>query len=460
MKIMEEDTVIKGLCKIKKLILNDDNFQLYYTNLNTFVIFTTKEMVDYWTREFEIENVFNYWDSDIYFYVSHKQSLISSLEKGPFPINRYQLEDFAIAYMGIDHNVSIEKSLFIEELTLILPNKDVDITMDNETVFGYWLTGGSKISIENTNSIEEKVKWLPEGLHVFFKEIGCLSIIGEVDDDEDFDLLIKEDNEEKTNKIKRKPMPQEPFRLIGRPSLEKFFNENIVNILKNPQAYKRVGIDSPGGVLLYGKPGCGKTFAVERLVEYLGFPVFRITSANVGSKFIHETGRLIGKTFDDAIKNSPSVVVIDELEAFCSSRKEGSWECHIEEVDEFLRKIPEAIEKNVLVIGMTNLIDLVDEALRRRGRFDHLIEVESASLLEIESLLKAKFETLPIFNDVDSKEIAKSLQNRPLSDVTFILKEAGKFSVLENKNKIDRDCFIKAINMLPKEKKEVVIGFK
>lgn len=466
MKLLEEGTVVKGLCKIKKNILNDENFQLYYTNLNTYAIFAPKEMIDYWTEEFGVENVFNYWENDIYFYVSQKKSLISSLEKGPFPLNKYQLENFAIAFLGIADNVSIEKSLFIEELTLILPNKDLKITMDNETVFGYWLTGGAKLSIEDTNSIEDLVKWIPEcGLHEFFKEIGCATILNDTDEDidddfeDDFDLY-GELNKKNVKKFQRRPMPCEPFKLIGRPDLEKFFNENIVNILKNPEAYKRVGIDSPGGILLYGKPGCGKTFAVERLVEYLGVPVFRISSSNVGSKFIHETGKLIGKTFDDAIKNAPSVVVIDELEAFCSARREGSWDSHIEEVDEFLRKIPEAIEKKVIVIGMTNLIDLVDEALKRRGRFDHLVEVASASLVEIEALLKAKFETLPISNDVDSMEVAKSLENRPLSDVTFILKEAGKFSVIENKTEIDRDCFIKAINMLPKVKKEVVIGFK
>src|SRR3546814_7280293 len=84
----------------------------------------------------------------------------------------------------------------------------------------------------------------------------------------------------------------------------------------------------PGAVLLHGPPGCGKTFAVEKLVEHLDWPFFSIDSGSIGSPFIHETGKKIAEAFEQAVKVSPAVVVIDEIDAFIAARDSSAGGQH------------------------------------------------------------------------------------------------------------------------------------
>ena len=156
--------------------------------------------------------------------------------------------------------------------------------------------------------------------------------------------------------------------------LEQFFREHVVDIIENADRYRKLGIEFPSAILLHGPPGCGKTFAVERLVEYLGWPSFSIDSTSIGSPFIHETSRKVAEVFERAIKDAPSVLTIDEMEAYLADREMGAGSSHhrVEEVGEFLRRIPEAIANRVLVIAMTNRIEMIDPAILRRGRFDVL----------------------------------------------------------------------------------------
>ena len=132
---------------------------------------------------------------------------------------------------------------------------------------------------------------------------------------------------------------------------------------------------------------------------------------------------------------------------------------HIEEVAEFLRKIPEAISNGVLVFAMTNMIDMIDPAILRRGRFDHIIEVKMASKEEIAAYLTSKFEELPVAEDASIDYISGALDSHPFSDVTYILREAGKLAVKSGKEVIDKECFDKALSTLPKKEEKRKIGF-
>ena len=126
---------------------------------------------------------------------------------------------------------------------------------------------------------------------------------------------------------------------------------------------------------------------------------------------------------------------------------------------EFLRRIPEAISKGVLVFAMTNMIDTIDPAILRRGRFDHIIEVKMANKEEISALLKMKFSELPVAEEVVIETIAEKLDSHPMSDVTFVLREAGRMAVKGNSEYITQDCFEKALDMLPKREEKRKIGF-
>ena len=238
------------------------------------------------------------------------------------------------------------------------------------------------------------------------------------------------------------------FSLPGRPELEKFFNENILDIIDQEGKYKRMGIEFPTAFVLHGPSGCGKTFAVEKLVEYLGWPLFSIDSNSIGSPYIHETAKKTSQVFNAAVKKAPAVITIDEMEAFLMNRNHRSAGTeHIEEVAEFLRLIPYAAKNKVLVVAMTNMIEQIDPAILRRGRFDHIIKVDLPSAEEIEALLKSLLAPLPT-DDIDLLSVAKPIEGRPISDVAFVVREAGRLAVKSNQSAIDTDLLLQAVQSL------------
>ncbi len=194
-------------------------------------------------------------------------------------------------------------------------------------------------------------------------------------------------------------------------------------------------------MILHGPPGCGKTFAVEKLVEFLGWPSFQIEASSVASPYIHETSKKVAEVFDKAMQNAPSVLVIDEMEAFLADRESGGGGSHhrVEEVAEFLRRIPEAIANRVLIVAMTNRIEMIDPAIQRRGRFDHVVKVDMASETEVLALLRKLLSEMPCDGTVDPEPLAKSLSGRPLSDVAFAIREGARLAARAGKDRLSQE---------------------
>ena len=243
------------------------------------------------------------------------------------------------------------------------------------------------------------------------------------------------------------PDAKNPFELAGRPALGAFFREHVIDIIENEARYKALGIDFPSAIILHGPPGCGKTFAVERLIEYLGWPSFSIEASTVASPYIHETSKKVATVFNEAMKAAPSVLVIDEMEAFLTDRQTGasSGQHHVEEVAEFLRRIPEAIKGRVLIIAMTNRIEMIDPAILRRGRFDHVVKVDMASEEEVLALLNKLTSALPCESSLDVVPLAKILAGRPLSDVAFIAREGARLAARSGKDRLDQQSLDTAL---------------
>lgn len=183
----------------------------------------------------------------------------------------------------------------------------------------------------------------------------------------------------------------------------------------------------------------------------------------MGSPYIHETSKKISQVFDQAIDNAPSVLIIDEMESFLSERgAAGSANLHhVEEVAEFLRRIPEAIKSKVLIIAMTNMIEMIDPAILRRGRFDHIIEVGMPSRIEVASLLDALMDKLPKADNINLESLLDGLTGKPLSDAAFVVRESARLSAKAGKTMIDQESINAALKILPgkKEKKSRNIGF-
>lgn len=452
--------------RIKKMISASEDWQIYCTNQDSYVLAATDSLYRKWVKEYSLpDGVFTTIDGYKVF-CSSGDYLISSLNQGPYPENNGQVEAFSIAFntaVCLLPEADLLDAVYVEEYSLILPGTQGEVITAKEYVYGKWLTGGVNISANSFQRIAKFMSWMPAvSLNRAFALAGFE--VPELPFKEDADNAATTDdpcNASADEVGTLVDVPTDKFILVGRPGLEQFFNDNIVDIVLNQEQYKRMGISFPGATILHGPPGCGKTYAVEKLAEYLGWKRFDIDSSSVASSYIHDTSKKISEVFSDAIKAAPSIIVIDEMEAFLSNRNMAgpSGTHHIEEVAEFLRRIPEAISKGVLVFAMTNMIDTIDPAILRRGRFDHIIEVKMASKEEMLELLKVKLRELPIADDVIIESIANKLDSHPMSDVAFVIREAGRLAVKSNIEYINQMCFDKALDMLPKKEEKRKIGF-
>lgn len=454
--------------RIRKLIAEGEGWQIYLTNMDSYALAVKPELYEKWISEYSLpEGLFvDSYSGEYKTLLSTGNYLISSLEKGPFPENNGQVEAFSIAFktaIDLFSNAGIQDAIYIEEYSLLLPASFEKTTFDAGLVYGKWLTGGIGISIDSFERVSKIMSWLPkDSLRKSALLAGFdIPIVEEEPNENNSDTIEKDGPKEVPSISEQVSNNNGAFHLIGRPELEQFFTDNIIDIVLHQEQYQRMGIAFPGATILYGPPGCGKTYAVERLSEYLGWQRFDIDSSTIASSYIHDTSKKISEVFQAAIKAAPSIIVIDEMEAFLSDRGMAgpSGTHHVEEVAEFLRRIPEAISKGVLVFAMTNMLDAIDPAILRRGRFDHIIEVKNANSEEIEALLKYRFKELPIDETVQIKHIADSLDGHPMSDVTFVLREAGRYAVKRGLDYISQECFNDALSMLPKKKERAKIGF-
>ena len=363
---------------------------------------------------------------------------VSSAQDGPAPQSATQA--FALASC-LAHtrrampDAHLSHALYLPLIPHLLPTAEgPDPERDPQTL-GRWLTGGMDVPFTDRKRM---IEWVPGMTEDTYNTL--LGLLGWQETTPQRVRAIEPRQIEVSAVATRRTTPHRegPFSLPGREQIERVFRERIIDVIDREDAYRRMGIGFPGPTLLVGPPGCGKTFAVEQLVEYLGWPSFEVSAGTIGSSYIHETSRLISQLFEQATENAPSIVVMDELEAFLSERASlgGGHQHRMEETAEFLRYLPELPKRRVLLFGMTNLPDLVDKAIMRKGRFDHVIEVGMPTQDEVTAILDSLLRDVPREGGLDLAPVAHRLVGRPVSDVAYVAKEAGRLAVTQGRDRI------------------------
>jgi cell division protease FtsH len=404
----------------------------------------------------EVFKTFTFGSDDLHGFSSGVGHVLAPVDQSKAPESKNEALSFVHALRAtrkIDSASAVHDSIYVEKLSLLLPTYSLSAHIADDVVLGTWLTGGVPVSVNSFRRLRSLMGWMGAS--------HLQDVIGQAG--------FKTTEVEKTGRAKegggaRVPSDQKKFRLAGRPELEQFFNEHVIDLIENQERYKALGIDFLSAIILHGPPGCGKTYAVERLVEYLGWPSFAIEASSIASPYIHETSKKVAEVFDKAMQNAPSVLIIDEMEAFLADRQMGVGSSHhrVEEVAEFLRRIPEAIKNQVLIVAMTNRIEMIDPAIQRRGRFDHVIKVDMASEAEVHALLAKLVDELPLEDDVDVAALAKKLQGRPLSDVAFLVREGARLAARGGRSKISQANLLGALESTGargEENKPRKIGF-
>jgi Cdc6-like AAA superfamily ATPase len=467
--------------KIRSLLYSGDEWQIFDTNGSINILVTRPKLAMRWNESGLLaESLFediSFGTESFRSLSSHKKYILTAVENGKSPESKVDALAFAFALKEsrkLSEDASFHDAVYVEQYSRLLPVWTLTPHVDDEVVLGTWITGGVVISTESFRRLTNLTGWMPAGDLAEIVKAAGFSIPA------DAGLLAKRKpasqskTDAKTAIAKEAAGPEQPqvpeepaeakvFKLPGRPQLEEFFNEHVIDIIFNAEKYQALGIDFPSAIVLHGPPGCGKTFAVERLVEFIDWPSYSIDSNSVGSPYIHETSKKISEVFDKAIDGAPSVIVIDEMESFLSDRRSGSSSGlhHVEEVAEFLRRIPEAIKNKVLIIAMTNLIEMIDPAILRRGRFDHIIEVGMPSREEVASLVDSLLSKLPTISDLNVDKILDALTGKALSDSAFVVREAARLAAKTGKSQLDQESIDMALKSLPdsKEEKNRRIGF-
>ena len=224
--------------------------------------------------------------------------------------------------------------------------------------------------------------------------------------------------------------------VAGMESLKQQLKEEVVEPFKHPEKFKKYKLSFPNGILLYGPPGCGKTFIARKLTEEIGCTFLEISHADISSPYIHGTTGLIGDIFKKAKKQAPCIIFIDEISGLVPRRDrlDGSGFHKEEEVNEFLTQLNDARENRVLVVGATNYPERIDPAILRSGRMDKKIKVPLPDLEAREQVFKIHLEGRPLSEDINYKRLAEATKSKDISsgrNIGFYSEETRE-TIVEN----------------------------
>jgi len=196
--------------------------------------------------------------------------------------------------------------------------------------------------------------------------------------------------------------------------------------LRHPEIFQRLGIDPPKGVLLHGPPGCGKTLLVRAVANESEANFYAINGPEIMSKFYGESEARMRKMFEDAEKNAPSILFIDEIDAIAPKRSEVTGEVERRVVAQILASMDGLKGRgHVIVIGATNRPDGLDPALRRPGRFDREIEIGIPDRDSRYEILQIHTRGMPLTDDVDLKHFSEITHGYTGADLAALSRESA-----------------------------------
>ncbi len=196
--------------------------------------------------------------------------------------------------------------------------------------------------------------------------------------------------------------------------------------LKFPELFSRLGIDPPKGVLLSGPPGTGKTLLARTISNEVRAHFIHVNGPEVIHKFYGESEAKLRQVFEEARKNAPSIIFLDEIDALAPKRAQVIGDVEKRVVAQLLALMDGVVSRGeVVIIGATNMPELVDPALRRPGRFDREISIGSPNREGRKQILKIHSKTMPLDDDVDLDELAEITNGYVGADIAALCKEAG-----------------------------------
>ncbi len=230
---------------------------------------------------------------------------------------------------------------------------------------------------------------------------------------------------------------------------EKEEMQEVVDFLRDPSKYTKLGARIPKGVILVGPPGTGKTYLAKAVAGEAGVPFYSISGSDFVEMFVGVGASRVRDLFEEAKKTAPSIVFIDEIDAVGRQRGTGLGGGHDEREQTLNQLLVEmdgfGVNYGVIVIAATNRVDILDPALLRPGRFDRQVVVGRPDVKGREEVLKVHSRKKPLGDDVDLKVIAKTTAGFSPADLENLMNEAAIFAARANRPYINMDDIQRAL---------------
>ena len=243
--------------------------------------------------------------------------------------------------------------------------------------------------------------------------------------------------------------------IAGMDDLKEKIRYDIIDVLNDAERAKELGITIPNGILLYGPPGCGKTFFAEKCAEEMQCHFMYVKCSDVASPYIHGGQEKIARLFEEAREKSPTLLFLDEVDALLRTRTKQQNASESGEINEFLCQINNCGESGVFVIAATNMPEEIDEAALRAGRLERKYYIGVPDVQTIEKLLEIQLRKRKM-DSINIKDIATRLYGRVAADVKLIVDVAARLAFRNHCN-ISTQLLIEAVRTTPPSVSKAVL---
>ncbi len=243
--------------------------------------------------------------------------------------------------------------------------------------------------------------------------------------------------------------------IAGMDDLKEKIRYDIIDVLNDAERAKELGITIPNGMLLYGPPGCGKTFFAEKCAEEMQCHFMYVKCSDVASPYIHGGQEKIARLFEEAREKSPTLLFLDEVDALLRTRTKQQNASESGEINEFLCQINNCGESGVFVIAATNMPEEIDEAALRAGRLERKYYIGVPDVQTIEKLLEIQLRKRKM-DSINIKDIATRLYGRVAADVKLIVDVAARLAFRNHCN-ISTQLLIEAVRTTPPSVSKAVL---
>ncbi len=215
--------------------------------------------------------------------------------------------------------------------------------------------------------------------------------------------------------------------IAGMEELKAKLHDEVIRPIRERDRFKQFGIPLINGILLYGPPGCGKTFIAERLAEEIGFSFMLVKPSDLGSPYVHGGQLKIGELFKAAEDQAPCMVFVDEIDAVLPSREMSDLNhSYAAEVNEFLAQFSNCGERGVFILAATNKPEKMDVAALRSGRIDKLVHIPPPDRASREAIFRIHLSSRPVAAGIDFEMLAKKTEKYVSADLFKIVVEAAR----------------------------------